>query len=197
MQAPLVVDGGILAGGLATRMQGQDKGIQLYQNKPMAEWVHQALAPHVRKVIINCNRNFDRYRLISPHLCNDTLSDFPGPLAGLISLIEYSDADYFLVSPCDTPCLDQTFGHQMLDFLQQQLLIETSPQLFAVNSGDRQHPLHLCISRDYKSSLEEYLDRGEHRVMQWMSENQAKWVDFSTQPAQFKNFNSLDELRSD
>ena len=197
MRDSLVVDGGILAGGRATRMLGQDKGLQLYQNKPMAAWVYQALSPHVRKVIINCNRNFDSYRRVSPYLCSDTLNDFPGPLAGLISLIEASDADYFLVSPCDTPQLTQSFGYRMLTFLAQQLDQKNRPQLLAVCCNEKQQPLHLCISREYKHSLEAYLAKGEHRVMHWMHENHAKWLDFSSNSAQFRNFNSLEELRSE
>ena len=190
MQASLVIDGGILAGGLATRMQGQ--------NKAMVAWVCQALSPHVRKVIINCNRNTDLYRQFSPYVCSDTINGFPGPLAGLVSLIEYSDADYFLVSPCDTPLLTQKYAQIMLAFLDQQLqLDQKQPQLFAVRSGDKQQPLHLCISRAYKSSLEAYLSRGEHRVMEWMFENQAKWVDFTTQSVLFKNFNRLEDLSAD
>lgn len=195
MQTPLVIDGGILAGGLATRMQGQDKGLQLYQNKRLVEWVYQSLAPHVRKVIINCNRNHDVYGELSPFICSDSIKGFPGPLAGLISLMENSDADYFLVSPCDTPKLTQQYAQKMLAFLKQQLSLDQKhPQLFAVTTDTGQHPLHLCISRFYQPSLENYLAKGEHRVMKWMSDNKARWVDFSAHSCQFQNYNSLDDL---
>lgn len=197
MHTSIVIDGGILAGGLATRMHGQDKGLQIYHDKMMVEWVYQALAPYVRKVIINCNRNLDVYRHVSEHLCTDSIRNFPGPLAGLISLVDASDADYFLFSPCDTPRLSRHYAQKMLAFLHKQLLLDAhKPQLFAVSTGDKQQPLHLCISRYFKASLEAYLNKGGHRVMQWMHENQAQWLDFSGYEEDFRNYNRLEDLHS-
>jgi molybdopterin-guanine dinucleotide biosynthesis protein A len=130
-------------------------------------------------------------------VCKDTLKDYPGPLAGLISLMDYSDADYFLVSPCDTPRLSPVFGQTMLTFLSEQLLKDsTQPYLIAVCSGNKQQPLHLCISRAYQTSLKSYLQSGQHKVMQWMSENGAKWLDFPDTEDIFKNYNRLDDLQS-
>jgi molybdopterin-guanine dinucleotide biosynthesis protein A len=190
-----VIDGGILAGGLATRMLGRDKGLQIYQDKMMVEWVYQALCPFVRRVIINCNRNAAVYEKVSPFLCKDSSSDFPGPLAGLISLIDYSDADYFLVSPCDTPRLTARYAQTMLAYLHERLLEEPEkPHLFALTSDGKQQPLHVCISRVYQSSLERYLQSGQHKVMQWMSENNAKWLNFSDSNDALRNYNRLDEL---
>ena len=198
MHTSLIIDGGILAGGLATRMQGQDKGLQVYQDKKMVQWVYQALTPFVRKVIINCNRNFQEYQVVSEHICADRNNNFPGPLAGILSIIDASNADYFLLSPCDTPCLSSHYAEEMLAFLRKQLLLDKAkPQLFAVSTGDKQQPLHVCLSRHYKASLEAYLNRGEHRVMQWMHENQAQWLDFSGYENEFRNFNRLEDLRAD
>jgi len=198
MHRSLIIDGGILAGGLATRMQGQDKGLQVYQDKWMVQWVYQALAPFVRKVIINCNRNLPDYQTVSEHICTDRSDNFPGPLAGIVSIIDASDADYFLLSPCDTPRLSPHYAQEMLAFLDTQLLLDQAPPpLFAVRTGDKQQPLHVCLSRHYKASLEAYLNRGEHRVMQWMRENHAQWLDFAGYENEFRNFNRLEDLRAD
>ena len=148
MSNPLIIDGGILAGGLSRRMQGEDKGLQLFKDKPMASWVYQALSPHVRKVIINCNRNQSDYSKITTELSRDTISGFPGPLAGIISIMEASDADYFLISPCDTPLLNQEFSKKMLGFLNTQLSQDNNkPLLFAVMAGEKQQHLHMCIAQ--------------------------------------------------
>tara|TARA_R110001592_G_C13181891_1_gene751025 strand:+ start:3069 stop:3665 length:597 start_codon:yes stop_codon:yes gene_type:complete len=197
MSHPLIIDGGILAGGLASRMQGEDKGLQLFKEIPMATWVHQALSPHVRKVIINCNRNQSDYAKISSHISSDTISGFPGPLAGIVSVIDASDADYFLISPCDTPLLNQEFSLRMLQFLDSQYSLNPyKPLLFAVKAGEKQQPLHMCISKEYKNSLKQYLERDEHRVMKWMKDNNAHWLDFSDQADSFKNFNTLEEVNT-
>lgn len=196
MPKPFIIDGGILAGGLASRMQGKDKGLQLFKKKPMAEWVYQALSPFVRNVVINCNRNHSEYSKISSSISSDSIANYPGPLAGIISIIEASDADYFLMSPCDTPLLSSEFALRMTDALKAKQIQgpNTTPVLFAVNTGEKQQPLHLCMSRHYIDSLKYYLSSGEHRVMRWMKNNNAEWLDFSNCAETFRNFNTLDEV---
>lgn len=195
------IDGGILAGGLSTRMDGKDKGLQEYQGQAMAKWVYQALAPYVDKVYINCNRNHTQYQSISPHTCSDTISGFQGPLAGLVSLMATSSADYLLVSPCDTPLLSLAFGRKMRAVLQMKLRENPDQNiLIASKDEDRAHPLHLCISRHFKSELESAIKQGEHRVMQWMHNHDATWIDFSEDQdienqSNFVNFNTLDDLK--
>lgn len=192
----LKIDGGILAGGLATRMGGKDKGLQLYKRKPMALSVYDALQPFVTKVIINCNRNNDEYASISPNLCSDKIEGFQGPLAGLHSLMQASDADYLLVSPCDTPCLGNKFGQIMLDELYRRKDQFPDKPLIIAAKDERPHPLHLCISTKLVSKLEHALLNKQHRVMRWMNDNDAIWLDFSESSQIFANFNSLDELES-
>jgi len=194
------IDGGILAGGLSTRMLGKDKGLQHLNGQAMAKSVYKALLPHVNTLYINCNQNYDAYREICPNVCSDTIEGFQGPLAGLVSLMEASTADYLLVSPCDTPYISEAFGVKMLAALNsalsnQSLLNEPcTPLLFASKDSDRNHPLHLLISTQYKSKLEQALEEGQNRVMQWVNSNNVQWVDFSDHMDKFSNFNSPEAL---
>jgi len=197
----LKIDGGILAGGLSTRMEGNDKGLQKFQDKAMAKWVYQALEPFVDKIYINCNRNHALYEVISSHTCSDTITGYQGPLAGVISLMSASSADYLLISPCDTPLLGASYGKRMLQVLDSKLKENTEKRiLIASKTKDRNHPLHLLISRNYRESLEQALREGNNRVMKWMNDNDATWVDFSEDAASdntqyFVNFNSLEDLK--
>lgn len=194
---PLIIDGGILAGGLARRMNGLDKGLQVFKDKPMATWVFDALSPHVRTVIINCNRNESVYRTISPHITSDAIAGFQGPLAGISSLLEASDADYLLISPCDSPLLKPQFALKLLQALHHSIEVKpNSPHLLAVKVGDKHQPLHLCISRLYIHSIQQFLAAGHNRVMQWMHENNAQWVEFPETEDSFKNFNTLSEVNT-
>lgn len=190
----LTIDGGILAGGLATRMGGQDKGLQMYLDEPMAHYVNNALSPYVRNVIINCNRNDDAYRKISPFTCSDSIGGFQGPLAGILGIMESSDADLFLISPCDTPLIGKGFAKIMLE--QVNKLLERNPDhpiLIAAKDSSHNHPLHLCISKDYKSSLENTIKAGHKKVMKWMFDHNAEWLNFESQ-SNFVNFNTIEEL---
>jgi len=194
------IDGGILAGGLSSRMDGKDKGLQTFNNQAMTLWVYQAISPFVDTVYINCNRNHTRYQEISPHTCSDTIAGFQGPLAGIVSLMSASDADYLLISPCDTPLLNQAFGKKMLAVLNDKLADDPHQTiLIAAKDENRSHPLHLCISIKLKHKLEQAIENGEHRVMQWVRNNDVHWVDFSKDASPdntdyFVNFNTLDAL---
>lgn len=191
----LKVDGGILAGGLSRRMGGIDKGLHPFLNQPMVSWIYQTLKPFVNKVIINCNRNAEVYRQFSSNIVADTLPNFPGPLAGIVSLMTVSDADYLLISPCDTPSLGSDFPKRMLNELASYLEKNPDiPYLLAVKTSEHHHPLHLCISIKFKQSLLDYLNQGNHRVMNWMEQNKVIWIDFSDQNDSFKNINSINEV---
>lgn len=197
----LQIDGGILAGGLSSRMDGKDKGLQLYHTRPMAQSVFESLQPYVRNVIINCNRNQEQYQAISSLVCSDLIEGFQGPLAGLHSLMLNTDADYLLVSPCDTPCLGKQYGEKMLDILYQNLEQNSDrPLILASKDENRSHPLHLCISTKFITSLENAILNQQNRVMKWVKDNGAIWVDFSEKQkgenSSFVNFNTLEELTS-
>ena len=55
------ITGVILAGGKARRMGGGDKGLVDLCGKPLVEHALAALSPQVNAIIINANRNQDRY----------------------------------------------------------------------------------------------------------------------------------------
>jgi molybdopterin-guanine dinucleotide biosynthesis protein A len=83
----------------------------------------------------------------------------------------------------------------MIDALYSEL--EQSPSkhlIIAAKHRNRNHPLHLCISTDLIKNLEEALLNKQHRVMKWMNDNGAIWLDFSEDLSLFENFNSLEDL---
>ena len=56
-----MITGLILAGGQGSRMGGIDKGLQLLGGKPMVAHVIARLAPQVDEILVNANRNPERY----------------------------------------------------------------------------------------------------------------------------------------
>ena len=51
----------VLAGGLARRMGGQDKGLIELAGRPLVAHALAALAPQVHTLLVNANRNLERY----------------------------------------------------------------------------------------------------------------------------------------
>lgn len=189
------IDGGILAGGLSSRMQGQDKGLQSYQGMAMVDCIADQMRPFVDRLIINCNQNQDAYRLRADQICSDEITGFKGPLAGLHCLLKVSRADYMLISPCDTPRLTYQYGERMCAELIQTLERYDSPaKPIAVSTPEKKHPLHVILHRSYVPILEASLKQGERRVMKWMEEQQAIWLPFDENIEQFDNINTLQDL---
>ena len=191
------IDAGILAGGRGQRMGGQDKGLVLFDGKPMIQHVYDALAPHVRTVWINCNRNQDRYHAVSPHLCSDSSQDFSGPLAGLASILAASTADFIITSPCDTPFIRTEYCLRMQSVLAQSLRdrhASNTPLVLVARCGEKVQPLHLCLSRQALHELNECLQNGELKVFVWLQSMHPVYVDFNEDDTQFRNLNHPEDL---
>ena len=187
----LSVDAGIIAGGLGSRLEGVDKGLLHWQGVEFAKHIAARLRPYANTLIVNCNRNGERYQNIADKVVSDGDGEFNGPLAGLLALLQASDADYLLVSPCDTPALPEDFAEKMLACL------ELNPgATIAVDDGDRLHPLHLLIPVSLAKSIDDYLKSGERRMIKWLKKNNLVCCDFSDQPEGFLNVNSPEEMET-
>lgn len=88
--------GVVLAGGRATRMGGKDKGLQLLNNTPLWQHVADTLANQVSSMAISANRHVDIYQRSGYPVYQDKLVDYPGPLAGMLSVMQQSHGEWFL-----------------------------------------------------------------------------------------------------
>ncbi len=187
---PIIIDAGIIAGGLGSRLQGADKGLLQWQGVEFAEYIAARLRPYTRRLIVNCNRNSERYLGVADKVVSDSDGEFNGPLSGLRSLLYASDADYMMISPCDTPVLPKDFAERMLACLDMN-----PGATIAVDDGAHLHPLHLLIPVSLAESIDRYLASGERRMMEWLRQNNLVRCDFSDQPEGFLNVNSPEEMK--
>lgn len=185
------ITGVILAGGLARRMGGVDKGRQLLDGKPLVEHVAARLAPQVSMLLINANRSQNDYAKLGYRLIGDAIPDFPGPLAGLHAALSIATTPFVVTAPCDSPYLPLDLVARLHAALGQ-----TGGQLAIATAGGRQHPVFCLCHRDLLAPLAHFLNNGGRKVMQWCAEAGAIEVDFSEQPDAFRNFNTLDDLSS-
>lgn len=185
----LIIDAGIIAGGLGSRLDGADKGLLEWSGAEFALHIAKRLRPFSRKLIVNCNRNSEHYWPIADLVVSDGDDSFSGPLAGLKALMLASDADYLLVSPCDTPALPEDFAERMLACLERN-----PGAVIAADDGERLHPLHLLVPVSLTDSVTEYLNSGERRMMKWLKQTNLIRCDFSDQPDGFLNVNTPTEL---
>ncbi|MEI9539663.1 molybdenum cofactor guanylyltransferase MobA [Enterobacter cancerogenus] len=181
--------GVVLAGGRATRMGGKDKGLQLLNGKPLWQHVADALASQVSARVLSANRHIDIYQRSGLPVYQDTLADYPGPLAGMLSVMQQDRGEWFVFCSCDTPFIPACLVERMV---QQR---GDSPVVWA-HDGERDHPTIALIHRSLIPALQNYLAAGERRVMVFMRQSGGHSVDFSDLKSAFMNVNTLEDLQT-
>ncbi len=184
------VTGVILAGGLARRMNGQDKGLIEFREKPLIQYAISAIEPLVKQVFINANRNLDQYQRFGYPVIMDQTHTFDGPLAGVLTALKACETEVLLVMPCDSPLIKASHLERLLSMREND-----HADIAVAFDGTRLHPVFLALSADLTSSLEQFLASGERKIDKWLGWHQTINVDFSDNPEIFANINTLKELQ--
>jgi molybdenum cofactor guanylyltransferase len=182
------VTGVILAGGRATRMGGVDKGLVPINGRPMIAWVIDALRPQVAGVMINANRNHQRYGEFGCPVIDDGDSEFRGPLAGMASAMRNAGTPYIAVVPCDSPLL----GGKLVERLYAAVVSSGSPVAVA-HDGERLQPVFALLACDLLQDLAGYLDDGQRKIDRWYARHGYESVDFSDMAESFANINAPED----
>ncbi|MCP3665148.1 MAG: molybdenum cofactor guanylyltransferase MobA [Gammaproteobacteria bacterium] len=180
--------GVILAGGQATRMDGQDKGLIALAGRAMIEHVIDSMRPQVDHLMINANRNHQIYQRYGVPLFADSISGFSGPLAGITAALEQSRTDLVLMAPCDGPWLPEDLLIRLYDKMNA-----AGNKLSVAHDGERTQPLFGLYHRELLPSIKEYLEGGDRKLMLWIDRQQPAMVDFSDSPNAFVNVNTPEE----
>jgi molybdopterin-guanine dinucleotide biosynthesis protein A len=188
------ITGLVLSGGRGTRMGGVDKGLQNHHGLPLALHALLRLQPQVGPVMINANRNLGAYEAMGVPVWPDVLSDYPGPLAGLLAGLERADTEYLVSVPCDTP----DFPCDLVDRLAAALAAEDAEITMAATREDdgtlRTQPVFCLLRTALMESLVAFLHAGERKIDRWTARHRCAIVEFADRSA-FFNANTVDELR--
>jgi molybdopterin-guanine dinucleotide biosynthesis protein A len=185
------VTGLILAGGKATRMGGTDKGLVPISGRPMIAWVIDALRPQVSAVLINANRNHDRYGEFGSKVIDDGDGEFRGPLAGMASGMRAARTPWIAVVPCDSPLI-----HGELVARLYEAAVSSGSRIAAAHDGERLQPVFALLACDLLDDLAGYLDDGERKIDRWYARHRFERVDCSDMAASFANINAPEDKRS-
>ena len=180
------IDAIILAGGRATRMGGQDKGLIPLAGRPMIAHVLDAIRPQVSTVAISANRSLDAYAALGCPVLPDEQTDFPGPLAGMAAGLAWCPGDYLLTLPCDGP--------QVPAVLAERLLAAIGDGAVAVaHDGTRLQPVHALLRRDTLGSLQAFLADGGRKIDRWYATLDQRVADLSDARSSFRNVNTPEQ----
>ena len=178
----------ILAGGMARRMGGQDKGLIELAGRPMADHIHQAIAPQVQSVMINANRNLDAYTALGAKVVPDSLTGFQGPLAGMASGLRAAQTDWILTLPCDSPFVPPDMAERMCT-----ALLDQAADLAVASDGHRLQPVFALLPRSLLPSLDAFLGEGERKIDRWFARHRMATVSFADHSDAFVNVNTPEQ----
>lgn len=175
----------ILAGGQGRRMGGQDKGLIEIDGKALVAILIERLAQQISNILINANRNRDRYQAFGYPVVSDQLDDYQGPLAGFACAMNVVDTDFILTLPCDGPLLATDY---VARFITRQA--QTEAAICVADDGERLQPVHALIKVDLLTSLNEFLASGDRKIDRWYAMHDFVRTDFSDCADMFRNINT-------
>ena len=178
----------VLAGGRGRRMGGADKGLIELNGRPLIKHVLAAIAPQVAAVIVNANRNLDRYAGFGYPVVRDDLAGFQGPLAGFAAAMAAAATPYILTLPCDGPLLPADYLQTMSAALEND-----DAELAVAHNGNRLQPVYALLPCTLRPSLVAYLNNGDRKIDLWYATQRMALADFSHCPEVFRNINTPDE----
>jgi len=189
------ITGLVLAVGRGTRMGGVDKGLQNHRGMPLALHALMRLSPQVGQAMVNANRNLGAYESLGVPVWPDSVPDFAGPLAGILTGLEHCDTPWMLTVPCDSP----DFPEDLAERLSQAVAHEDAEVAIAATrspDGSMQtHPVFCLLRADLLESLSAFLDEGQRKIDRWTARHRCATVVFDDERA-FFNANTLSELQS-
>lgn len=185
----------LLAGGQSSRMGDTEKALSPLGGKPMLAHVIECVAPQVGPLAISVasgQKGLDAFGL---PLVSDTVPSHRGPMAGLVSGLEWasrqSGAGHLLLCPCDAPFVPP----DLLKKLQQGLADSDQPLAVARYQGHLQ-PTFSVWSLELISEVQQAFNSGQGGLMRLVSGLSHLAVDWpEQQPPPFYNVNSPEQLQ--
>ena len=154
-----------LAGGRGTRMGGVDKASLRLGNQTLIERGIARARPQVSELLINANGDIARFADFGLEVISDSIGGFLGPLAGILSGLEWMrtnrpEFSWLATFACDTPF----FPSDMVERLVQGAERECALVAIAA-SGDRHHPVFAVWNAALPVSPQELLNGQVSRKM--------------------------------
>lgn len=188
----------ILAGGLATRMGGGDKGCLPLGDGTLLSHVTQRLAPQVGAMALNANGNPARFADTGLPVLPDSIDGYAGPLAGVLAGMDWAvetGATHVVSAAADTPF----FPHDLVDRLMIAAQREGTPIALAATldpqRGALRQPTFGLWPVALRDDLRDALNDGLRKVVLWTDKHGAALASFPATPHDpFFNVNTPDDL---
>jgi len=190
------VVGLLLAGGLARRMGGGDNCLRPLGGRPILARIVERLRPQVSDLVLNANGDPARFAEFGLPVAADTVEGFAGPLAGVLTGMEWvlrhrPGCDWVASVPTDAPFLPRDLVSRMMAAVARE-----GADMACATSGGRAHPVVGLWPVRLADALRRAMVEEELRKVDiWTARYRLVHVDFATDPVDpFFNTNRPDDL---
>ena len=197
MNAPLDkagVTAVLLAGGQSRRMGGGDKCLLPLGGKTVLQRVIDRIRPQVSGLALNANGDPSRFDFYGLPVVPDAVGDFAGPLAGVLTGMEWAAANtassHILTIPTDAPFLPRDLAARLIE-----PVASGRAEMTCAESDGRSHPVVGLWPLALRDALRRaMLDEDLRKVDRWTARYRLEQVAFGTEPLDpFFNMNRPDD----
>jgi molybdenum cofactor guanylyltransferase len=187
--------GVILAGGLASRMGGGDKGLKTVGGRSILARVAGRIGPQVERLAINANGDPERFIDFDIPVIADDLPDRPGPLAGVLAAMDFAaevtPCDHVLSVAADCPFLPNDLAPRLI-----AAMIGRGARIAVAHSGGFAQPTiamwDVSLRHDLRRAL---LDESLRKIDRFTARYPTAEVEWPVEPFDpFFNANTPDDL---
>lgn len=188
--------GVLLAGGLARRMGGGDKPMKTIAVRTILDRVIDRIRPQCDNLILNANGDPTRFADFGLPVVPDTVDGFAGPLAGVLTALDWTaenrpDVQWVLSVATDCPFLPR----DLVQRLHHAREIENA-DLAVAASGDQAHPViglwKVALRDDLRHAL---VIEDIRKIDRWTARYKVATATWQTQPLDpFFNANTIDDI---
>jgi molybdopterin-guanine dinucleotide biosynthesis protein A len=189
----------LLAGGLARRMGGGDKGLRRIGGRTILERVIETMRPQCAGLVLNANGDAGRLAAFGLPVVPDNVPGFAGPLAGVLAGLDWvaahhPDIEFAVSVPTDTPFLPA----DLVSRLSNARAEEEGADLACAMSGGATHPVVALWPVEMRKDLRRALVEEEIRkVGYFLKSHRVAYADWSTVPLDpFFNANEPQDLEA-
>ena len=172
----------ILAGGLARRLGGLDKGLIEVGDRPILARLVERLAPQCAALLLNANGDPARFAAFGLPVIADSIEGFAGPLAGVLAGMDYAAARFpaarnLLSVPADTPFIPADLAERL-----EAVRDAYGARIAVAASGGRAHHAVALWPLALAEELRQALGAGERRVSGFIARYENAVAEWPVEP---------------
>lgn len=188
--------GVVLAGGQSARMGGGDKCLRLLGGQSLLDRAIARARPQVDELLLNANGDVTRFSAIDLPIIPDSIEGYAGPLAGILSALEWAreqrpSCTHVASFASDTPFFPVDLVARLIHAAREQ-----QQPLACAASGGRAHPVFglwpVALADDLRHAM---MRENMRKVDAWTARHGVALAEYPLLPFDpFFNINQPEDL---